>query len=321
MRRGLKVMSRFDFLIKDKYMEYFYAESVLAESLAQAKLYDYSSFQCKITLDLALDYLKREHGVGIEELLTKHFDDYRTQKLLQEGEKNGYLVVVYQGQRVLSFKTVVVTHSLNCVDTYEQEQRAEIAINYLADFLKWLSFFLVPSKIPVKKQQVVKRAYKNEIVWLKQAANMGYAAAQDKLGICYITGHGVTQNYRAAVKWFTRSMEQHFMASYFNLGLCYENGWGVPQNYNSAYKCFALVAEDGMAHAENKLGDYYYYGRGVEQNYRAAAKWYRRAADQGLAVAQCNLLLSGSGGLEFGNGDYCCSFDFCIDRQPSHGLQ
>ena len=40
------------------------------------------------------------------------------------------------------------------------------------------------------------------VYWLEQAANQGYAYAQNNLGVCYEFGKGVVQNYQTAYFWY-----------------------------------------------------------------------------------------------------------------------
>ena len=85
---------------------------------------------------------------------------------------------------------------------------------------------------------------------IKAAAEAGHAFSQANLGVMYINGNGVPQDYKLAVKWYMKSAEQ------------------------------------GHVQAQVNLGTIYYAGEGVRQNYKLAAKWYKKAAKQGHAQAQ-----------------------------------
>lgn len=61
-------------------------------------------------------------------------------------------------------------------------------------------------------------------VWLKQAAEMNHAGAQNKLGYLYSTGLGVPQDLRTAEKWLRRAAEQGDPDAGYNLDLLWRDG-------------------------------------------------------------------------------------------------
>ena len=121
---------------------------------------------------------------------------------------------------------------------------------------------------------------------IQKAADRGYAEAQIRLGVMYINGKGVPQNYAEALKWFRKAADQRSAVGQYYLALMYDRGLGVPQNYTEAVNWFRKAAEQGNAEAQTSLGNMYVFGQGVPQNFTAAANWYRRAADQGNADGQ-----------------------------------
>ena len=135
----------------------------------------------------------------------------------------------------------------------------------------------------------VAQDYAKAIEWFRQAAEQGYAAAQNKLGECYYTGTEVKKNYKQAARWFCKAAEQGDDMAQYNLGYSYQHGQGVTKNYTQAVYWYRKAAEQGNAAAQNNLGECYYYGRGVTQDYAQAVNWYRKAAEQGYASAQYNL--------------------------------
>jgi hypothetical protein len=66
-----------------------------------------------------------------------------------------------------------------------------------------------------------------------------------------------------------------------NLGLMYVKGRGVRQDYAEARKWFRLAADHGNVSALNHLGAIYALGKGVPQSYAEASKYYRQAAGRG----------------------------------------
>ena len=85
------------------------------------------------------------------------------------------------------------------------------------------------------------------------------------------------------------SVAQDNVKAQIALGLAYLEGQGVPQDYGSAANWFRKAADQGAPLAQSMLGSLYYNGDGVPQDYAAAASWNRKAGDQGDALAQANL--------------------------------
>ena len=117
---------------------------------------------------------------------------------------------------------------------------------------------------------------------LRKAAEQGDAVAQNNLGLAYVNGQNVPQNYAEAVKWFRKAAEQGNTEAEINLGLAYVNGQGIPQNYIEGTKWLRMAAERGNANAQCNLGNAYFYGdRGVSKDRVEAYKWYILAASSG----------------------------------------
>lgn len=81
-------------------------------------------------------------------------------------------------------------------------------------------------------------------------------------------------------------------ASYM-LGLMYLDGKGVPQNYIKAIEYFNFAASqknsfEGYVKAKSMLGQIYFYGRGVPVDYQKSYAWFSLAAADGDADAQKN---------------------------------
>jgi len=56
---------------------------------------------------------------------------------------------------------------------------------------------------------------------LKPLAEQGYASAQFNLGLLYLHGKGLSQDYVEAAKWFRRAAEQGDADAQNNLGVFY----------------------------------------------------------------------------------------------------
>ena len=92
---------------------------------------------------------------------------------------------------------------------------------------------------------------KNEFRFTKKLAEQGDANAQCGLGLMYLQGNGVSQDYAEAVKWYRKAAEQGNAKAQLKLALMYN----------------LYEHHSGMDYAE-------------------AAKWTRKAAEQGDTTAQ-----------------------------------
>lgn len=92
----------------------------------------------------------------------------------------------------------------------------------------------------------------NKRIFLK--AEQGHAGAQINLGVMYVNGKGVPQDYTEALKWFRKAAEQGLAEAQFNLGVMYGNGEGVPQDYVESYAWTNIAAAQGNKDA-SKLRD------------------------------------------------------------------
>ena len=89
----------------------------------------------------------------------------------------------------------------------------------------------------------------------RRAADQGDAHAQNNLGIMYLNGLGVTQDYRQALELFRRVADQGLAGAQFNLGGMYLNGLGVPRDRNRAIEYLVLAARQGHERAQSLLAE------------------------------------------------------------------
>lgn len=124
----------------------------------------------------------------------------------------------------------------------------------------------------------------------RRLAVQGNVEAQFILGLMYIEGKGVPQDYKQAIVWLCKAADHGNAEAQFSLGLINELGQGVPPNLARAAFRYGEAARLGHAEAQYKLGAMHYHGRGgVAKSFRIAAEWYSKAAEQGYAGAQLNL--------------------------------
>ena len=114
-------------------------------------------------------------------------------------------------------------------------------------------------------------------------------ATEVRLGITYLTGDGVGQDYAEALKHFTPAAEQRNVYAETLLASMYENGNGVAQDYGEAERCYRLAAQLGYAEAQLGLGGMYLKGQAVPQDDAEALRWFQSAAEQGHDPSQAML--------------------------------
>jgi cell division protein FtsZ len=115
----------------------------------------------------------------------------------------------------------------------------------------------------------------------RKAAELGHAAAQNRLGWMYEKGEGVDADYGEAITWYRKAAEQGHINAMNDLGYMYRQGWGVEQNYGDAMHWFRKAAEKYDSYAEYNLGQMYENGWGTEKDMDEAVRWFRRSAARG----------------------------------------
>lgn len=69
-----------------------------------------------------------------------------------------------------------------------------------------------------------------------------HAYAQYYLGMMYMKGQGVEQDYKKASEWFRKASEKNISQAQYKLGDLYFKGRGVPKDYEFAYVWFSVGA-------------------------------------------------------------------------------
>jgi len=123
----------------------------------------------------------------------------------------------------------------------------------------------------------------------QKAAEQGDVSAQFQLGLKYLYGDGVSQDYAEAEIWIRKAAEQDDSTAQFFLGSMYFQSNVFPQDYAEAEIWIRKAAEQGNVLAQLQFGTMCLQGNGVSQDYVKAEKWFRKAAEQGNAEAQSML--------------------------------
>lgn len=109
------------------------------------------------------------------------------------------------------------------------------------------------------------------------------------LGIGYMEGRVVPEDFVLAEKWFRKGAEQGNARAQYLLGALFQWGKGVPMNEATAVMWFTRAAKQDLIKAHETLGEMYRDGKGVKKDDAIAVKWFRRAAERGDALAQFTL--------------------------------
>ena len=130
------------------------------------------------------------------------------------------------------------------------------------------------------------------VVWLKKAAEAGWAEAQFAVGMRCFFGLGVPQNIEEALGWMLKAAQQGHAEAQYRLAGFFEDGLGTNADKPTAVYWYGKSAELGYPQAQNMLGVLCINGKGMPRDAHAAAVWFERAAVQGYATAQYNLARS-----------------------------
>jgi TPR repeat protein len=118
---------------------------------------------------------------------------------------------------------------------------------------------------------------REEITWLRQAAQGGDVDAQFDLACAYADGDGVPQNTRTAYRWFLKAALKKDREAMTAVGYCLLNGDGVDPDHEAAVRWFREASDLGDDDAPLYLSSCLLYGEGVEQDITAGLAMARAA--------------------------------------------
>lgn len=125
---------------------------------------------------------------------------------------------------------------------------------------------------------------------LRKAAEHGFMAAQESLGIFAETGIAMPRPAPAeALVWYQKAVQQGSLDAATNIALMYAGGIGVPKDPAQAASWFRRAAEGGDATAQYNLALRYMRGDGVPKDYKESIHWLTAAADQNVVPALLDL--------------------------------
>lgn len=125
---------------------------------------------------------------------------------------------------------------------------------------------------------------------LHKAADQGYMAAEESLGILSERGVGMEKPSPAeALEWYKKAVRQGSLDAATNIGLMYAEGRGVPKNPAEALPWLRQAADGGDGAAQYNLALLYGRGDGIPKNEKESVRWLTAAADQNVLPALLDL--------------------------------
>lgn len=122
--------------------------------------------------------------------------------------------------------------------------------------------------------------------WYRMASELDDSDAMCRLAGGYKYGHGVEKDMEQALQLYKKAISvDGNVDALLDLGLCYLQGEGVPQNYQHGAFLMERSAKQGNMMAQYNMGVLYRTGRGIETDMDEALRWYHLSAAQGYEQA------------------------------------
>lgn len=120
------------------------------------------------------------------------------------------------------------------------------------------------------------------IYWLKKAANQNYSIAMRIVGMRYLRGISVNQDYGEAERWLEKAANKGEEIAQLNLGFMFEGSYEqVLVDYKRAAYWLTKAANQGNSFAAARVAEMYRDGLGVRQNNSIAKEWFGKLCDIG----------------------------------------
>ena len=123
----------------------------------------------------------------------------------------------------------------------------------------------------------------------QNSASKNYLEAQMLIGMDYLNGNGISQDYAKALEWFEKSASENYAPAQDSIGCMYNNGHCVDQDHFKAFEWFQKAANQNYHTGQVNLALMYKDGLGVAQDHIKALEWFQKAADQGDDIAKYNI--------------------------------
>lgn len=129
--------------------------------------------------------------------------------------------------------------------------------------------------------------YHQAFVKFTEAAAGNISNAMNNLGIMYMDGKGVPQDYSNSFEWLNRALQAdgHNYLAYHNLARLYYNGFGVQKSVEKAYNCYMRAVKfNPQRRGKVFVDDCFTIGFILVNNYnslREAFPYFKEAAFKG----------------------------------------
>jgi len=134
-------------------------------------------------------------------------------------------------------------------------------------------------KLSVKLQR--SEDIEDSLFWLKRSAQQGYARAERSLGLLYLKGIYVEQDYGVAREWIVKVVKNGDIEAPGLLGEIFHKGLGVKIDKVRASRYFGLGIKRGDGLSFGYLGQYFQIGTVFEVDYEKSMKMYELGAKKG----------------------------------------
>ena len=145
------------------------------------------------------------------------------------------------------------------------------------------------------------------MLWLRRAADGGYAQAQRELGLLYETGERLEKDTARAVALYSEAAAQNDAFAMKFLAVLYLNG-NNPAYRRTAFELLKRADRANLPEAQLLLAQLYQKGIFVKKDAKQAVRWYEKAARNGSSEAM-NILA-----WRYENGEG-------VTRSPAKALQ
>jgi TPR repeat protein len=112
----------------------------------------------------------------------------------------------------------------------------------------------------------------------RQAAQAGFAPAQNNLAIMYEQGLGVAPDLKLAIRWYQRAADLGEANAQHHLGKMLLDGRGMDKDIDQGIQWIERAAAQGHAAACADLGLFYSQGEYLEKDMDKARYWWQQAA-------------------------------------------
>jgi TPR repeat protein len=127
----------------------------------------------------------------------------------------------------------------------------------------------------------VQQDYAKAREWLEKAANQGHSRARYNIGSLHLNGLGVARDASQTLAWYERAFESADPELLFTMAQTVEAEQTTLNAWPFAVKCYKAAADAGHVKAQEVMGLRIFAGHGIEQNIELGAHYISQSARQG----------------------------------------